>query len=71
MNTVFQVSDCCRACLRTENTLTPTSTTDNDSIKLCDKLMSCVSEIVSGLYKFCFDDILTKTFFSVLDKRNT
>lgn len=47
MNNVFQVNDCCRACLRAESTLTPTTTMDNDSIKLCDKLFCCVAEVVS------------------------
>lgn len=59
MNTVFQVSDCCRTCLRTENTLTLTSATDNDSIKLCDKLMLCVTEIVRGVNN-CILNIFNK-----------
>lgn len=51
MNNVYEVTDCCRACLRAESTLTPTTTMDNDSIKLCDKLFCCVSEIVGVLVR--------------------
>lgn len=47
MNNVFQANDCCRACLRAESSLTPTTTVDADSIKLCDKLLCCIGEIVS------------------------
>lgn len=47
MNNVYEVTDCCRACLRSAIALTPTTTMDNDSIKLCDKLFCCVAEIVS------------------------
>lgn len=49
MDNMFHVADCCRACLRIECSLTPTITEDNDSIKFCDKLNSCVSEVVSLL----------------------
>lgn len=47
MDNMFHVADCCRACLRIECSLTPTITEDNDSIKFCDKLSVCVSEVVS------------------------
>lgn len=47
MNNSYAGSDCCRACLRSEGNLTPTTTVDNDSIKLYDKLYCCVAEIVS------------------------
>lgn len=43
----MQASDCCRVCLRIDNSLTSTNTTDIDNIRLCDKLTCCVSEIVS------------------------
>lgn len=43
---VINVADCCRACLRIDCTLTPTSAQDNDSIKFYDKLVSCVAEVV-------------------------
>lgn len=46
---MFQVSDCCRACLRIESPLTPTVNQDTDSIKFCDKLLACVSEVVNCL----------------------
>lgn len=46
MDNIFHVADCCRACLRIECSLTPTIHTDNDSIKFCDKLLACVSEVV-------------------------
>ncbi|KAK9717957.1 Zinc-finger associated domain (zf-AD) [Popillia japonica] len=45
MNTLFNTSEYCRACLRTECLLNPTSTIDTDNIKLGEKLNSCVSEI--------------------------
>lgn len=48
MENMFHVADCCRACLRIECSLTPTTAPDNDSIKFCDKLIACVSEVVSG-----------------------
>ncbi|KAK9717956.1 Zinc-finger associated domain (zf-AD) [Popillia japonica] len=43
---MFDLADCCRACLRIECSLTATNSSDNDSIKLCDKLAACVSEIM-------------------------
>lgn len=43
---VINVADCCRACLRIDCTLTPTSAQDNDSVKFHDKLVSCVAEVV-------------------------
>ncbi|KAK4886553.1 hypothetical protein RN001_002824 [Aquatica leii] len=46
MDNIFHVADCCRACLRIECSLTPTTTTDNDSVKFCDKLIACVSEVM-------------------------
>lgn len=46
-NVVFQFSEACRACLRVESPLTSINARDNDSIKLCDKLIACLSEIVS------------------------
>ncbi|KAF5285974.1 hypothetical protein FQA39_LY16485 [Lamprigera yunnana] len=46
MENIFHVADCCRACLRIECSLTPTTTPDNDSIKFCDKLIACVSEVI-------------------------
>lgn len=46
---MFDLADCCRACLRIECSLTATNSSDNDSIKLCDKLAACVSEIVSTM----------------------
>ncbi|GJQ74995.1 hypothetical protein Trydic_g9617 [Trypoxylus dichotomus] len=45
MNSLFNISECCRACLRVECPLSSTSTTDTDNIKLGEKLNSCVSEI--------------------------
>lgn len=47
IDNMFHVADCCRACLRIECSLTPTNASDNDSIKFCDKLIACVSEVVS------------------------
>lgn len=63
MDNSFNVADCCRACLRIDCSLTPTSAQDpNDSIKFCDKLLACVSEIVSSHHKWaipiCFSIIL-------------
>lgn len=52
MDNLFHVSDCCRACLRIECSLTPTISEDTDSIKFCDKLAACVSEVVSGYWIF-------------------
>lgn len=49
MDNMFHVADCCRACLRIECSLTPTITEDNDSIKFCEKLNACVSEVVRSL----------------------
>lgn len=46
MNNIFNPSECCRACLRVECHLSPTSVTDTDNIKLGEKLNTCVSEIV-------------------------
>lgn len=46
MENVINVADCCRACLRIDCTLTPTNIQDNDSIKFCDKLFACVSEVI-------------------------
>jgi KRAB domain-containing zinc finger protein len=46
MENIINVADCCRACLRIDCSLTPTSAQDNDSIKFCDKLLSCVSEVM-------------------------
>ncbi|RZC39554.1 zf-AD domain containing protein, partial [Asbolus verrucosus] len=45
MNSVFQITDCCRTCLRVESALTPLNTLDTDNIKLCDKLVACISDI--------------------------
>lgn len=42
------VSDACRTCLRVESPLTSIIARDNDSIKLCDKLLACISDIVSN-----------------------
>ncbi|XP_030763741.1 zinc finger protein 2 homolog isoform X1 [Sitophilus oryzae] len=39
------VSNCCRACLRSGCSLTPISIEDSDSVKFSDKLISCVSEV--------------------------
>lgn len=50
MENIFQMADCCRTCLRMEGSLTPTVTEDNDSIKFCDKLSACVSEVVNINY---------------------
>lgn len=47
MEGIANVADCCRACLRIDCSLTPTTTEDSDSIKFSDKLLSCVSEVVS------------------------
>lgn len=47
MNNVFHFADCCRACLKVEGTLTSTTAVDTDTIKLCDKLMCCIAEVVS------------------------
>lgn len=47
MNNTVNVADCCRACLRIDCTLTSTDIQDSDSIKLFDKLLACVSEVVS------------------------
>lgn len=41
------VSTCCRTCLKIDCSLTPTSDQDSDSLKYCDKLTACISEIVS------------------------
>lgn len=49
MDEIFHVADCCRACLRIEGSLVSTINEDNDSIKYCDKLLACVSEVV-GLW---------------------
>lgn len=46
MENIINVADCCRACLRIDCSLTPTTVEDNDSIKFQDKLLSCVSEVV-------------------------
>ncbi|KAL3267217.1 hypothetical protein HHI36_011352 [Cryptolaemus montrouzieri] len=45
MENVINVADCCRACLRIDCSLTPTNVQDEDSIKFCDKLLACISEI--------------------------
>ncbi|KRT80264.1 zinc-finger associated domain containing protein, partial [Oryctes borbonicus] len=45
MNSLLNISECCRACLRAECSLSSTNTTDTDNIKLGEKLNSCVSEI--------------------------
>lgn len=58
MNSVFQITDCCRTCMRVESALTPLDTVDSDNIKLCDKLAACVSDIVSFLNKKHFYDCL-------------
>ncbi|KRT80182.1 zinc-finger associated domain containing protein [Oryctes borbonicus] len=42
-NTVFDLADSCRTCLRHECSLTPTNSSDSDSIKFSDKLAACVS----------------------------
>lgn len=55
MNNVYDLSDACRACLRVESPLTSINAQDNDSIKLCDKLMACLSDIVSCKIRFFFD----------------
>lgn len=49
MNNVVNVGDCCRACLRIDCHLTPTNAQDEDCVKFCDKLLACISEIVSLL----------------------
>lgn len=46
MNNIFQISECCRACLRVESPLTSVNMPDSDSIKFCDKLIACISDIV-------------------------
>lgn len=43
----FEISEYCRACLRVDCPLTPTTSEDSDSVKICDKLHACVSEVVS------------------------
>ncbi|KAK9885611.1 hypothetical protein WA026_012375 [Henosepilachna vigintioctopunctata] len=45
MENVINVADCCRACLRIDCSLTSTNVQDEDSIKFCDKLLACISEI--------------------------
>lgn len=50
MDNMFHVADCCRSCLRIECSLTPTNSSDSDSIKYCDKLVACVSEVVRDKY---------------------
>lgn len=50
MNDVINAAECCRTCLRIDNTLISTSSQDSDSIKYSDKLFSCISEIVSTVY---------------------
>lgn len=67
MENIINVADCCRACLRIDCSLTPTSAQDSDSIKFCDKLLSCVSEVVSqinSLYR-----LLTVLFHSDVAER--
>lgn len=54
MDTIFHMADCCRACLRVECSLTPTVAEDNDSVKFCDKLSACVTEVVSVEQIFVF-----------------
>ncbi|KRT80259.1 zinc-finger associated domain containing protein, partial [Oryctes borbonicus] len=46
MDTMFDLADCCRTCLRLECSLTPTNSSDSDSIKFCDKLAACISGIM-------------------------
>lgn len=55
-NLTFPYTDCCRTCLRLESGGTPLSTLDTDNIKICDKLLACVSDIVR----------LRSTFFFIL-----
>lgn len=47
MNAIVNVTECCRACLRIDCSLTPTNSQDEDCVKFCDKLLACISEIVS------------------------
>lgn len=46
MNNIYEISNCCRACLRIESPLTSVNMPDDDSIKFCDKLIACISDIV-------------------------
>ncbi|KRT80807.1 zinc-finger associated domain containing protein, partial [Oryctes borbonicus] len=45
-DTAFDLADSCRTCLQPECSLTPTNSEDSDSIKFCDKLAACVSEMM-------------------------
>lgn len=47
MTEAINFRDCCLTCMKIDFPLTPTSAQDNDSVKYCDKLSACISEIVS------------------------
>lgn len=47
MNEGENVTNCCRTCLKMDCSLISTSAEDTDSLKYCQKLSSCISEIVS------------------------
>lgn len=67
MDSIFHMADYCRACLRIECALTSTVTEDSDSVKFCDKLSACVSEVVSGVdltIKLCKSTSYNQKIFS-------
>ncbi|KAF5285977.1 hypothetical protein FQA39_LY16488 [Lamprigera yunnana] len=43
---MYQITECCRTCLRMECPLTHTSTRDRDNVRLIDKLSACVSDVI-------------------------